>query len=471
MQHYVGLKEYDLRQKRLETPVIYDPATLINPHLLLTGMSGTGKSTQAMGFLASAATSGAEVDVFDAHDEFGDVPGAAVSVFSQATGYGYNPLVLDTNPHTGGVNSQVDFFVRLIKNVTPQFGVKQEGALRNLLIDTYAAHGITQENPSSWHKQSINETTRQHLIESGENSTLEKCYPTLEDLMTFAKEKVIGLTIGADNKCVTTFELLTKYRKRLDTLMKNLTKTIDEGEIKKLEQQIENQKLVCSEAYDAFIKAMSTGREIDDILKYDSVTVLTSVLQRIKLLGATGILNANEPPFGDSQVRIHQIKSISHEQQVLYVKLRLQHIFDLCKRRGAVTPGTPPRHVVFLDEGHKYFTNEPDDIINVIAKEARKFGMGLWCASQQPTAFPEDFLTNVGATILLGIHTSYWKRASSMFRISEESLKVIKPKEVMAVKMQKDGCVDPPFSNVVVPNPNSAMGRLAVAAATKQSSL
>ena len=95
-----------------------------------------------MGFLASAARSGAEIDIFDAHDEFNSIPNTTSCMFSQATGYGYNPLVLDTNTHTGGVNSQVDFFVRLIKNVTPQFGVKQEGVLRHLLVDTYAAHNI-----------------------------------------------------------------------------------------------------------------------------------------------------------------------------------------------------------------------------------------------------------------------------------------------------------------------------------------
>lgn len=461
MQHYIGLKEYDLRELRKELAIVYEPATLINAHMMISGMTGTGKSTQAMSFLSSAAHSGIEIDVFDAHDEFENVPGAAVCIFSQATGYGYNPLVLDTNPHTGGVNSQVDFFVRLIKNVTPQFGVKQEGALRNLLIDTYAAHNISQDDPNSWHKQSVNEATRLALIESGDNTHLHKCYPTLEDLMAFAKEKVIALTIGADNKCVTAFEQLTRVRKRLDTLMRKLVQAVGETEIQKLQGQIEDQKQNCIEAYTAFINAMETGREIDDILKYDSVTVLTSVLQRIKLLGATGILSANEPPFGNSRVRVHQIKSISHEQQVLYVKLRLQDIFDRCKRQGAVPPGSRPRHIVFLDEAHKYFTNEPDDIINIVSKEARKFGLGLWCASQQPTAFPESFLTNVGATILLGIHTSYWKRAASMFRISEDTLRVIKPKEVMAVKLLQDGCVDPPFSNVVVPNPNSPMGRVA----------
>lgn len=464
MQHYIGLSEYDLHKFRKDTLMFYEPEALINGHLLMCGTSGVGKSTQARGLLSSAVTAGIEVDVFDAHDEFGNVPGATACTFSQATGYGYNPLVLDTDLHTGGVNAQVDFFVRLIKNVTPQFGSKQEGVLRNLLTDTYAAHNITQEAPRSWQKLRINETERLDLIEKCDLQNLHRFYPTMEDLKLFAKDKLIALTIGADNKCVTAFEALTRLRKKLDTLQRQHTRAINDAEIEKLGDQISAQGQKCKETYTIFIDSMDTGREIDDILKYDSADVLTSVFQRIVLLGVTGILNANEPPFGDSKVRVHQIKSISNDQQILYVKLRLQDLFDRCKRQGQIPPGTAPTNIAFLDEGNRYFSNDPSDIINVISLEGRKFGLALWCAAQEPTSFPESFLTSVGATIILGIHTSYWKKAASMFRISEESLKTIKPKEVMAVKFLKDGCVDPPFSNVVVPNPNSDRGRQAVAA-------
>lgn len=464
MRHYIGLSEYDLRQRRQDTPVYYEPGTLINSHLLICGMSGVGKSHQALKLLASAARAGIELDVFDAHDELENIPGAAVAVFSQATCYGFNPLTLDTDIHTGGVNRQVDFFVRLIKSVSPQFGIKQEAALRNLLLDTYAANRIRQADSRSWHRKRITENTRQSIVDAKNWEELRQYYPTLADLMSFTRRKIIALTIGGDNKCVTAFEQLTRLRSRLNSIQKKYTKAVDDKEMEELEEQVENLKKKCIAAYSEFIKNMETGREIDDVLKYDSVDVLTSVLQRLTLLSSTGILSANEPPFGRSRVRVHQIKSISHEEQVLYVKLRLQDAFERCKRQGPTTSAAELRHVIFLDEAHKYFSNDSADIINVISKEARKFGLGLWCASQQPTSFPESFLTNVGATIMLGIHTSYWKRAASMFRISEDALRLVKPKEIMAVKMLLDGCVDPPFSNVVVPNPNSAMGKRAVAA-------
>lgn len=465
MNHFVGLHEFDLTHKRLNTPIYYNPATLINAHVLFVGMSGSGKSHCAGGFLTSAINAGGiELDVFDAHDEYSDLPGASSCIFSQATGYGYNPLVLNPDPHTGGVNSQINFIIRLVKQVTPQFGIKQEGVLRNLLLDTYASFGITQEDPRSWHRHEINEVKRAELIDKEDFETLHQCYPTMEDLKALAKEKMQALTIGSDQPCVTAFDALCRMRKRLEKLQRDRERAYSEEEICKLDDQIKKQNVKCIETYTAFIETISTGREIEDVLRYDSSDVIIGVVQRLVLLGSTGILSANRPPFGNSHVRVHQIKSLDHDQQVLYVKLRLLNIFDECKRQGMVAPGSPPRRICYLEEGHKYFTPEESDIINIISKEARKFGLGLWCSSQQPTSFPESFLTNTGCAVLLGLHTSYWKRAASMFRITEKDLLKVKPKEIMAIKCLVEGKVDPPFTSVVVPNPNNPMGRRAIEA-------
>jgi hypothetical protein len=44
----------------------------------------------------------------------------------------------------------------------------------------------------------------------------------------------------------------------------------------------------------------------------------------------------------------------------------------------------------------------------------------------------------------------HWQRATSKLRISVETLKHIRPKQVVAVQLRKDGMADPPFGNVVV---------------------
>lgn len=398
--------------------------------------------------------------MIDVHEELERAYGATACKYSQATGYGYNPLVLDQDIHSGGVETQVNFLVALVRSATPQFGAKQEAVLRYLLTDVYAASGIFQGTPGTWVREEMTEQMREELIAARDYQALRKYYPTMEDLKSYAKRKLTSLTIGGDNKAITAFEALRRNKAKLYQLQTKLARAADTPEIERLNKQIEDQRIKCIETYTAFINEIKTGREINDVMKYDSVDVLTGVLQRLDILmSAGGLFRSNPPPFGDASVRCHQLKSISTPQQVLFVKLRLRDIFDRCKKMGATRSGAEVRHIAFLDEAHKYFTEDGDDIINVIAKEGRKFGLGLWCASQQPTVFPESFLTNVGVTILLGIHSSYWKGMTSKMRITEEQLKYIKPKEVISVKQMKEGSADPSFQNVIVPNPSNQGGR------------
>lgn len=462
MKHYFGLSEYFLRQKQQEVPVFYEPERLINAHLLLCGMSGTGKSYQSIRLLQSAARAGVALDVFDPHEELDSIHGAVSAKYSQATGYGYNPLVLDTDPHMGGVSRQADFIVGLIRQVTTQFGAKQEAALRNLIIDTYASRGIFADNARTWQRQSLTEQQRLALIQERKWSDLRNYYPTLADLMDYAEKKVLTMMFGGDNKAMAALESLCKQNTRLQSLTMRYAKSTSEEEQKKLESQIASAEEKNIELYTTAIKAKPT-REAKDLIKYDSKDVLISVIQRLEILSACGIFKANAPDFQGSRVRVHKTKALSDEQQVLFTKLRLKEIFEECKKLGPTASGTELRHVAFLDEAPKYFTEDKDDIINVISREARKFGLGLWCCAQQPTAFPESFITNCGAKILLGIDSQYWKGSISKLRITEEGLKFIKPKEVISVKLQKEGQADPPFSNVAVPNEDFETGRRAAA--------
>ncbi|WP_216076161.1 DUF853 domain-containing protein, partial [Acinetobacter baumannii] len=64
MRHYVGLNEKSVGNGKID-PIHYEPARLINAHMLICGMSGTGKSFQCRGFLESAAAAGVEIDIFD----------------------------------------------------------------------------------------------------------------------------------------------------------------------------------------------------------------------------------------------------------------------------------------------------------------------------------------------------------------------------------------------------------------------
>ncbi|WP_240533847.1 hypothetical protein [Aeromonas veronii] len=122
-------------------------------------------------------------------------------------------------------------------------------------------------------------------------------------------------------------------------------------------------------------------------MKYDSTDVLKSVVDRLENLNAIGIFKAVPPPFDPaSQVWRYNIKALSMEERKLFVLFRLEEIFADAVQRGEQDDVV---EVVILDEAHIYADDDPDNIINNIAKEARKFGLAMICASQSPPTSPK----------------------------------------------------------------------------------
>jgi hypothetical protein len=77
----------------------------------------------------------------------------------------------------------------------------------------------------------------------------------------------------------------------------------------------------------------------------------------------------------------------------MFVEFKLQEIFSSALERGPVRREEEGllRDIMIIDEAHLFFRDDENNILNTIAKEGRKFGLGLICASQSPTHFSEDF--------------------------------------------------------------------------------
>lgn len=107
MKHIFGLNKYLYRQKKSHQPIVINSQDLINGPLLLTGMSGMGKSYQAQRLLASAIQQNLEVDIFDVHNEL-DQPYAVSALYSESTQLGCNLLTLCPEPHSGGIRRRIN---------------------------------------------------------------------------------------------------------------------------------------------------------------------------------------------------------------------------------------------------------------------------------------------------------------------------------------------------------------------------
>ncbi len=447
MEHLIGMVDPVRLDSGQPTPVVLDTRRLINGHMLFAGMSGMGKSYQIMKLMAAASRQGIEIDVFDPHEELDGVPGSVAVKFSEATRAGYNPLELNTDPHSGGVRRQISSLVDMINRTSRSLGPRQESALRNLLGDVYRSRGIDADDPSTWSRERLYEQRFYDMLRARDYGGLRAFYPILQDVISYAERKLKSLSLGTDFVAINALEKVERTASRIQALQTKYRKADSEEETERLEKQMLSEKEKAIEAYANFIKAIETGREYQDAIKYTNRETLIAVLERLQALLDCGVMRSNPPDWGGAGVRVYQVGSLSDDDRKLLFFTRAQAILRECMDAGKTDQ---LRRIVLVDEGHLYYSEDGDNPINRIAKEGRKFGLGLVVGSQSPTHFSEDFLTNCGSIFLLGIHENYWEMATRKLNISKDLLTSVRPREVLLAKMREQGAEGGKFIRVNV---------------------
>ena len=435
----LGTNAYLKHTQNRAEPVIWDSHTAMNGHILIMGGSGAGKTHLGKKLLADIvdASRNVRIHVFDVHGDIDHLPGLSSVKFSEQGDSGFNPLVVDDNPHCGGVRRRIQAFLAALNRTTRQLGVRQEAVLRVILTDLYAANGFFEDKRDSW------------KLNDGSNRKYPKKYPTLADAVRFSQAKLRALHLGGNNDAVLALEQVNRKAQAIYNRLKGL----GEASAEAVRADPELNKLKDT-AIAAYIKAMGeigTGRELNDLIRFDNRDVLRSVVDRLENLNAVGIFRPIPPPF-DAKAPIwrYDIKSLREDEQKLLVNFRLESLFQ-----QAVAAGVQPEinQVIFLDEAKRFFTDEPDNPINVIAAEGRKFGLALACASQSPTHFSEDFLSNVATKILLRLDEMYWDGSIRKLKIDAKTLRYIVPRKTMAVQIKTCQAAPSRFVNVDINQP------------------
>jgi hypothetical protein len=169
-------------------------------------------------------------------------------------------------------------------------------------------------------------------------------------------------------------------------------------------------------------------------MRFDSADVLKSVVDRLENLNSVGIFRSHLPPFNSGcPVWRYQIKALSMEERKLFMLFRLQELFLNAVQRGE---SNRIHDVIILDEAHAFCDDDEDNIINTIAREARKFGVALIAASQAPNHFTEDFLTSVGTKVVLAIDEMFWDGTSRKLKLDTKALEWIKPRQTCSIQLK-----------------------------------
>ncbi len=411
--------------------VKWDSKRVINAHMLLVGKSGTGKTftlKKIISHLQATANPNQKIKmrVIDVHGDI-FIDGCSTVKFSESGQYGFNPLALNPDPDFGGVRKRIQSFISIINKTSRKLGTKQEPVLRNILLDLYNANGFYEHDPKSW---GIYDSNGNRLIHNGR----PKKYPTLEDAYRYASFKHRAIFLGTSNKAVLSLEETNKKARQLYFKQKNMHKGNSEEELAKLKADIKNTGDAAIEHFSNYIEAIENGMELTDLIKYDSKDTIKSIVDRLDSLIATGIFKNAEPAFDpNATIWRYDIRTLTNlDEKKLFVYFLLEDIF---LKRVEAGPQDDVVEMVFLDEANLFFTDEADNIINIISKEARKFGLGLCCASQSPTHFSEDFMSSVGTKIILGLDQLFWNKSVQALKIEQKALEWIVPHQKMVVQI------------------------------------
>lgn len=429
-------------------PIVWDSKKVINAHMLLVGKSGTGKTftlKKIIDQLKSQSGNNIRIRIIDVHGDI-DIDGCSTVKFSESSPFGFNPLEINPDPDFGGIRKRIQSFMSALNKTTRKLGPKQESVLRNILLDLYQANGFYEKDPNTW---TIFDKNGNRIMHKGQ----PKKYPTLEDAYRYANFKHKAMFLGTSNKAIFNLEDVNKRAKQIFTKFKNVHKAHSPEEAEVMKAELKTAGEAAIEAYTNYIHSIETGMEIADLIKYDSIDTIKSIVDRLGNLVSSGIFKNKVPDF-DPKCAIwrYDVKALTNlDEKKLFVYFLLEEIFGQRVQSGMKDDVV---EMVFLDEANLFFTDEADNIINIISKEARKFGLGLCCASQSPTHFSEDFISNVGTKIILGLDQMFWDGSVRKLKVEQQALEWIVPHQKMVLQINNKAELKNKFNWVLLNKSN-----------------
>ena len=415
-------------------PLSVNLAELINPHILIVGVSGSGKSYNIKKLLESIAKNYPIKRIYNI-DGQGDLatPNTSSVVFTESGNVGINPLKLSSDPVFGGVRKKVQQFINAINKTSRQLGNRQEAVLRNLLKDLYMANGFFEDDPSTWKLE--------------EDGYYRRKYPDAQDLLRFTYSKLVSKKFGLTRESVKYFHELEKLNKKKSKLIKEKIRLEHQkrqnyeneeyikNEMKIIDKQIEEVK---EKIKTAFLSALekANGAEEKDIIKYENVETLKSVYDVLENLFSVGFFKSKEPKFDfEKKIWRYDISSLNIDEQKLFAEFVGSDLFNKARETGLKDR---VYEYLVIDEAKKFtdLKKDKDDILKLVAREARKYGLGQILATQQIEHIPEDIIQNSGITLVLGVHESKADLISKKLNVKKDYLLKIKPHKTALISIK-----------------------------------
>jgi len=429
-------------------PIIWNPDSKdsVNPHMLICGGSGSGKTTFLLKIAKYLTDIKKHIFIFDLKgdmvikDENGSVIGNYIEFTAWNSKYGINPFEFDTGVseeelnqiidnglepsseqlfkmQNSGPKVQIQRIIEIIKkNFMPNMGTNQKDVLYDLLMDTYQIKNFKYNDIKTWKNE----------------------LPSLEDtllLIEKIKQKFNQNEISEINSA------LEEFSSKIDSKIKTLHLHEDDQEIKKsIHNDLDNFIVSQLEKYKTDENATLSAsdwlneKNIDakKYMKKDVIRTIEKLSSYINALVSSEIFNSKTPPVKPG-LNVVNISGLDVEIQRFIVDVWLGKVFKACKIRGTYSErknrprGAKVDTYVIIDEskliaGTSRDKNDPYSYLNRIATEARGFGFGIIVAAQSAEHFPPEFLKNFDSQIILNTGIADFDAVRRSFGVSKELL-------------------------------------------------
>jgi energy-coupling factor transporter ATP-binding protein EcfA2 len=444
----IDKEECFIGQGFLKTNTVYkwNPDTAQNPHLMIAGASGSGKTRLLRIIIDFLREKGKTIHLVDFH---GDIQVKNESVFTftaRNSPYGINPFEFLLDKENGGIKVQAKEIVEMIKkSFMPNMGSFQESVLYKLIIDCYAQFGFIDEDSNTW---GFNHNLNTKEGKAKWYNTLQ-CMEDLYNLIQKIKEiSKSGLEPDFSKEIEKHGKKLNEWKNNIEQLNREIHTLVEnmnignkediEKEIKAKKEQktsiqdtIADKKEKMLEYFDGYIDYTFLGGALpeyqrltsnDDSFNIDFsyykdkqvMKTLDNLAIYISSLVESGAFSKKIPAISNGLNR-YDLHGLDKKAQTFFCDVLVGKLFKAVKLRGDYSKlnndyrkkkGDKCDLYVIIDEAKLVMPTganreSAEHPINRVVAEARKYGFGIILVSQRVKEFPETILSSVSNKIIL----------------------------------------------------------------------